>query len=136
MTDAPAPERATKWAVVGLLLVLLGPLAYRLLLDVPWTRASGAPAFGLMAAGVAAGVVAAQRDRRFWVRGLGVLNIVLLLLFIWVMFGVFALPQAEGVTDLALAPDFTLPDHQGQPVTLSEARASGPVLLVFYRGFW
>lgn len=34
------------------------------------------------------------------------------------------------------APDFTLPDAAGQPVTLSELLANGPVVLVFYRGNW
>ena len=44
------------------------------------------------------------------------------------------------------APDFTLPDQNGKPVTLAEllaspsagtagARANG-VLLIFYRGYW
>jgi peroxiredoxin len=32
--------------------------------------------------------------------------------------------------------DFTLRDHLGVPVTLSAELASGPVLLVFYRGHW
>jgi peroxiredoxin Q/BCP len=30
------------------------------------------------------------------------------------------------------APDFTLPDEDGRPVTLGSLRAAGPVLLVFY----
>ncbi len=30
------------------------------------------------------------------------------------------------------APDFTLPDHTGTPVTLSRLLASGPVILAFY----
>ena len=34
------------------------------------------------------------------------------------------------------APDFTLPDAQGQPVTLTTLLAAGPVVLVFYRGNW
>lgn len=34
------------------------------------------------------------------------------------------------------APDFTLPDINGQMVTLSEALQDGPVVLVFYRGGW
>ena len=34
------------------------------------------------------------------------------------------------------APDFTLPDAAGRPVTLSEYRGRKPVLLVFYRGYW
>jgi peroxiredoxin len=34
------------------------------------------------------------------------------------------------------APDFTLPDANGQPWTLSQAWSLGPVVLVFYRGGW
>lgn len=34
------------------------------------------------------------------------------------------------------APDFTLPDAQGKPVTLSELLKTGPVVLTFYRGNW
>ena len=34
------------------------------------------------------------------------------------------------------APDFTLPDAYGQPVTLSALLAHGPVVLTFYRGDW
>ena len=34
------------------------------------------------------------------------------------------------------APDFTLPDADGQPVSLSQLLAAGPVVLVFYRGNW
>jgi cytochrome oxidase Cu insertion factor (SCO1/SenC/PrrC family) len=40
--------------------------------------------------------------------------------------------------DLAVgtpAPDFTLPDEAGRPVTLSRLRGHA-TLLVFYRGFW
>ena len=33
------------------------------------------------------------------------------------------------------APDFTLSDAKGRPVTLSGARGS-KVVLVFYRGYW
>lgn len=34
------------------------------------------------------------------------------------------------------APDFELPTHSGETFVLSEALAEGPVLLMFYRGFW
>jgi peroxiredoxin Q/BCP len=40
-----------------------------------------------------------------------------------------------GSTPLAVgdpAPDFTLPDQDGKPVTLSKLLASGPVILAFY----
>lgn len=35
-----------------------------------------------------------------------------------------------------LAPDFTLPDALGKPVTLSQLLAQGPVVVIFYRGEW
>ena len=34
------------------------------------------------------------------------------------------------------APDFTLPNAQGEPVSLAGLRARGPVVLSFYRGRW
>lgn len=34
------------------------------------------------------------------------------------------------------APDFTLVDHHGGKVTLSDSRGKNPVVLVFYRGYW
>ena len=34
------------------------------------------------------------------------------------------------------APDFTLEDLQGNPVTLSEARGKTATVVVFYRGYW
>jgi peroxiredoxin len=34
------------------------------------------------------------------------------------------------------APDFTLPNVTGHPVSLAALRAHGPVVLSFYRGRW
>ncbi len=34
------------------------------------------------------------------------------------------------------APDFTLTDQDGKPVTLSNYRGKKAVVLVFYRGYW
>ncbi len=49
--------------------------------------------------------------------------------------------RASGIMDRvakvgALAPDFTLPNVAGQPVSLAALRALGPVVLSFYRGRW
>jgi cytochrome oxidase Cu insertion factor (SCO1/SenC/PrrC family) len=60
------------------------------------------------------------------------------------------LPTSKGAPKVGQkAPDFTLPDSTGQPVTLSALRAGTPtvdgstaeirgqwVLLIFYRGYW
>jgi cytochrome oxidase Cu insertion factor (SCO1/SenC/PrrC family) len=34
------------------------------------------------------------------------------------------------------APDFSLPDAKGAPVTLASFRGRSPVVVVFYRGYW
>jgi peroxiredoxin Q/BCP len=36
----------------------------------------------------------------------------------------------------ALAEDFALPDSTGTPRTLSSLLTDGPLLLIFYRGYW
>jgi peroxiredoxin len=48
---------------------------------------------------------------------------------------------ASGIADQSLktgetAPDFTLPDAYGKPVTLSALLGHGAVVLIFYRGDW
>lgn len=43
---------------------------------------------------------------------------------------------AQSLQPGSQAPDFTLPDVQGKPVTLSELLRTGPVVLTFYRGNW
>lgn len=34
------------------------------------------------------------------------------------------------------APDFTLEDQDGKPVSLSDYRGKKTIVLVFYRGYW
>jgi len=42
---------------------------------------------------------------------------------------------ASRIKQDTIAPDFTLPDHQGQEVRLSDYRGKKNVLLVLNRGF-
>jgi hypothetical protein len=49
--------------------------------------------------------------------------------------------RASGIMDRiakigSAAPDFSLPNATGQPVSLAGLRARGPVVLSFYRGRW
>jgi hypothetical protein len=49
--------------------------------------------------------------------------------------------RASGIMDRvvkvgATAPDFTLPNVAGQPVSLAALRTRSPVVLSFYRGRW
>ena len=47
-----------------------------------------------------------------------------------------AWPQAAALTSVGPPPDFTLPDQDGQRYHLAALLARGPVVLVFYRGYW
>lgn len=51
-----------------------------------------------------------------------------------------SLAVAQGTkTQLKLgdtAPDFALPNGDGKLVTLSDYTSRGPVIVVFYRGYW
>ncbi len=33
-------------------------------------------------------------------------------------------------------PDATLPDHTGEPVSISQLAGGAPLILTFYRGYW
>lgn len=49
--------------------------------------------------------------------------------------------ENSGVAEQALepgdqAPDFTLPNAEGQPVSSKELRGRGPLVVTFYRGVW
>jgi len=80
-----------------------------------------------------------------WYRGkisgavMGVLALALFGLFCWGLF-VFArhIPAADSAPKIGQqAPDFTLTDAKGEPVSLADLRKSGnAVLLIFYRGYW
>jgi hypothetical protein len=130
---------------------------YAITRDFPWITLL------LMALGlflVASGVLRAFRQPDAY-RGkifgsiLGVLSLALVGLF---LFGIFhltrQLPASHGAPQVGqLAPDFTLPDSQGNNVTLSNLLNSpfttdtqpaggatpaktAAVILIFYRGYW
>lgn len=40
------------------------------------------------------------------------------------------------VADAVIAPGFSLPAQDGTTVALADGLAKGPVVLVFYRGYW
>ena len=127
----------TTWlAISGLVLVLAGPISYALLLRVPWIRATAAPNLALAAVGLILGVVAASRAGHGWPAWLAAGDVLLTLMFGRTL-RLSNLDRPSKVpADQATAPDFTLPDQDGRPVTLSSFRGKGPVLLVFYRGHW
>jgi hypothetical protein len=133
--SAAAPRRSGLW-LLGLLLSLAGPFAFMASLGNAILRSTGAAGFALLIAGTLVGWLALRRDRRRRVRIAAGINVFLLLLYTFVLFWVAALPSSQTFAALPSPPDFTLPDEAGRATKLSDAYAAGPVLLVFYRGFW
>ena len=44
--------------------------------------------------------------------------------------------RTPSVVEKQMAPDFSLPSQQGRVVTLDDVTATGPAVVVFYRGYW
>ena len=159
-------KQSWNWAVwTGASLVFLGVVSYPLffvrfpgLRDFPWANL---PMIALGLVLIALGLVRAFRHADLF-RGklfgsvLGVLASTLSGLF---LYGIFigarhVLPASHGAPQVGqMAPDFTLPDSQKHPVSLTGAlnapfnpesttrAAAGAaktagVLLIFYRGYW
>jgi hypothetical protein len=121
--------------LTGLMIVIAGGLSYFALTHLPWFR-SGWPNFALMVVGAALGLYAAGHGGKL-LKVLAGADVVLLLLFAFALNVAFRLPvPGTAPQTAAFAPDFSLPDHTGTPLTLSSLRGKGPVLLVFYRGHW
>lgn len=112
---------------------MLAPFTWWWAIDVPLLRATGLTAWAMLALSLGLALGAARRDRRPWVVGVAALALAALVLFVWAFFVASRLPRGAPP---ARAHDFTLPDQQGRPVTLSQELAHGPVLLVTFRGHW
>jgi len=124
-------------ALVSVLLSLAAIAGYIALLRVPSVR--NHPELYLVAFAIAtviAGVATwrAARWPNFVALGLSVLLLILGGVFNFVLAKIPATPTVLRVGEPA--PDFTLPDASGAPVSLASFRERTPVVLVFYRGYW
>ena len=141
--DAAPRRNHALW--LGPLLSLAGVISYYtvfvrwpVLRDVPWVN------LPLATAGAVVAFVGARRafHRTGWARrALGVLSLALALLpagflaaYVFVISSMMPAPSAATLA-LVEAPDFSLADHRGRIVTLSELRGR-KVVLTFYRGHW
>ncbi len=123
-------------AFAGLALALLGMPLYGMLVDVPFLRSTGLSALVPMLAGVVLAIVSLSRRAKLTARIVAGVTLLLPVAFAGLFFVAGSLPAPQREAALTQAIDFTLEDEQRRPVTLSDAFRSGPVLLVFYRGFW
>lgn len=126
------------WPALLSVLVCLGALAgYFVFLRVPAVRNHPELYLVAFALGVSIAGAASWRDARWPNLAALALSALLLVLggyFNFVLTRVPATPTALKVGEPA--PDFTLPDATGAPVTLAAFRERSPVVLVFYRGYW
>ena len=95
---------AAAWSVSGMLLVLLSPVAYALFFDVPLMRSTGAPAFAMVAAGAAAGILGLRRGGRKWARLVGGASVIALPLSIYMFFGFAALVGLQRIVSSSHFP--------------------------------
>lgn len=136
VTSPPAPRRRIGLAAAALLITLGSPVFYMIWMNNPFVRSTALPTFALMALALLMGIQAVRCDSRSLTRVLFGLNLAIVVFFVWAFFFLAALPETAAFAALETAPDFTLPDHNGQTVSLRASLDAGPVLLVFYRGFW
>ena len=124
-------------ALLSVVLSLGAIAAYVAFLRVPAVR--NHPSLYLAAFALATVIATIASWRAAWWPNLAALVISLALLGLGGYFNFFlaAIPAATPVVRVGeAAPDFTLPDATGAPVTLASFRERAPVVLVFYRGYW
>ena len=143
MTRSDIPRRRNHLLWIGSLVVFAGFVSYYQLFarfaalrDFPWVN------LPLIWVGVvlsALGVWRAFRAGRRKILGsIALIFSVLVagLFHAYVFWYSYRMPGATPITSaMILAPDFTLTDQHGRPVTLSDLRGRNAVL-VFYRGHW
>ena len=121
--------------MLGVLFAFAAIPVYMLTMDNALLRRTGLGAFASFGIGSLLALISWRRGRwGTWIMS----SLTLLLTVSFAGMFVFAtrLPAATTIQTASIAPDFTLPDQTGAPVSLREARGKDRVLLVFYRGHW
>ena len=124
-------------ALLSLVIAVAAVPAYSLLLRVPLVRNHPEGYVVAFAVAMLLAIVAVRRGGRWsaWIA----LSVATVLLFMgaWFNFVVARIPAASANVRVGQpAPDFTLNDAMGRPVSLADFRGRKPVVLVFYRGYW
>lgn len=150
MTTIPADNKPKRWpkhAVWVGLVIAAGnvPLYFSIiqfspdLRDVPWINM---PLSWLALALATVGTwQVVKQGRGVLKNGLAAGGLLLTLFLVgicsWYVFSYsYSLPESPNATATeTVAPDFELPDHKGQPISLSDYRGK-KLVLVFYRGNW
>ncbi len=114
-----------------------GPVAYYLLLKVPWIRNTAWPNIIILLVAVCWALLQFKQGYSTWTAVALGLTLVVAAGFLYLRFGLSTLPEAHlKVAVGSEAPDFTLPDSEGKDFVLSGLRGKENVVMVFYRGVW
>ncbi len=138
-TDSSA-RRRSPWplALGGAAMTIAAGVSFMFLLEVPFIRNSGMPNFALMVLGCLLAIAALGRRPRWPGAFATLLSAGFTGLF---GYGIYlhGLPQPANATIASSSPtqfELELIDSDDKPVRLRDYAAKGPILLVFYRGFW
>lgn len=126
-------------ALLSVVVAIGAVAAYALLLRMPLVRNHPEGYVIAFALATALAVLALMRARgRRWPAWLALgLSVLLLIGGAWFNFVVARVPAAPPAFRVGQpAPDLTLNDALGRPVSLADYRGKKPVVLVFYRGYW
>lgn len=128
---------AGRVALLSAALAAGGPAVYGLLFHVALVRNHPEVYVVGAAAAAALGLLAVRRSRR-WTSWLALAFSSLVLAGgAWFNFVAARVPDTPTALRVGEpAPDFTLPDASGRPVSLADYRGRQAVVLVFYRGYW
>jgi len=148
-------SRRYNWPIwVGFLLVLFAFVSYPFIFarfpvtrDLPWANLLlFVVALGLIVVGIRRAFMPDRsRFAKIGAALAGVLSLVVLSSFLFLVFAMTRhLPASKGAPQVGQkAPEFTLPNQSGQPVSLAallstpvNGTAPKGVVVVFYRGYW
>lgn len=120
-----------------LLALIGGPVAYFLLLKVPWVRNTAWPNIFILFVAATWAVIQFKQEYSTWTAAVLALTLAVAAGFIYLRFSLSSLPEAHlNVAAGSEAPDFSLPDSEGKEFALSSLRGKDKVILVFFRGVW
>lgn len=125
-----------EYAIAGLLLSIGSFFVYLALIDDTWQRETGVFALAYATFGALGGLLGLFGSKRWPVRIVGLLAVLLSLFFFYVYFPASRIPEMRGVAVGEAAPPFTLTSQNNVATSLTDALEHGPVMLVFYRGHW
>jgi tellurite resistance protein TehA-like permease len=129
----------TNLALMGLLLSLLGWASYIPVSKTPALRHNMWPMWAMLFISVvlAAVAVAGCQPLTSVVGGLAGATLALFFLFVAAYFAALRVPRSAGRPEIGkLLPSFSVVAENGQNISPDHYVGKGPLLLVFFRGFW